>query len=95
MSLSVNLQGVTSLIYAWGDSDPVSETQATYHESRRGTQGIALLPQDKVVTDLSGSESFFLTVKNVSLPVYSALYILVSRLIGGIVRVCVCVCVCV
>lgn len=60
------LQGVTSIIYAWGDSDPVNEMQASYHESRRGTQGIAILPSDEIATDLSGSENFYLTVTNVS-----------------------------
>ena len=67
MMYTVNtLQGVTSIIYAWGDSDPVDV--APSHESQRGTQGIALWPSDEIATDLSGSESFLLTVKNVSFP---------------------------
>lgn len=67
MHFFVHLQGVTSIIYSWGDSDPTDEAPAVYHRSQRGTQGIALLPLDKVAADLSGSESFFLTVQNVSL----------------------------
>ena len=63
------LQGVTSIIYAWGDSDPVGAVP--FHESQRGTQGIALWPSDEIAADLNGSESFLLTVKNVSIP-YSA-----------------------
>ena len=59
------LQGVTSLIYAWGDSDPVGA--ASFHKSQRGTQGIALLPSDEIAADLNESESFLLTVKNVSI----------------------------
>ena len=59
------LQGVTPIIYAWGDSDPVGA--APYHEAQRGTQGIALLPSDGIAADLNESESFLLTVNNVSI----------------------------
>ena len=59
------LQGVTPIIYAWGDSDPVGA--ASFHKSQRGTQGIALLPSDEIAADLDESESFLLTVKNVSI----------------------------
>lgn len=48
--------GTNRLIYAYGDSDPSSETDLHYHGTKRGTKSLFLLNPDRDTSNFRPNE---------------------------------------
>lgn len=56
------------MIYAWSadGTDPADENSVMYHMTNRGTQGVILVEDNEVISDLGAAESVSFLTNNVS-----------------------------